>query len=38
MNQAANEAIITAGRDVAMQIAAMNPLAVDADNVSAEIV
>jgi elongation factor Ts len=38
MNQAANEGIITAGRDVAMQIAAMNPLAVDADNVSAEIV
>lgn len=38
MNQATNEGIITAGRDVAMQIAAMNPLAVDADNVSAEIV
>lgn len=38
MNQAANEGIVTAGKDVAMQIAAMNPLAVDADNVSEEIV
>lgn len=38
MNQAANEGIITAGRDVAMQIAAMNPLALDADNVPAETV
>ncbi|MES2701007.1 MAG: translation elongation factor Ts [Bacteroidota bacterium] len=37
MNQAANENITTAGKDVAMQIAAMNPMAVDADNVSAEI-
>src|SRR5690606_30797802 len=27
-----------AGRDVAMQIAAMNPVAVDADNVSPEVV
>ncbi len=38
LNQAANEAIVTAGRDVAMQIAAMNPLAVDADNVAPEVV
>jgi elongation factor Ts len=38
MNQAANEGIITAGRDVAMQIAAMSPLAVDADQVSPEMV
>ncbi len=38
MNQAANEGIIAAGRDVAMQIAAMDPLAVDADNVPAETV
>lgn len=37
MNKAANEANITAGKDVAMQIAAMNPLAVDADNISAEM-
>lgn len=38
MNKAANEANITAGKDVAMQIAAMNPLAVDADNISPEMV
>ena len=37
MNAAPNEAIITAGRDVAMQIAAMNPLAIDADSVSPEM-
>ncbi|MBA3829686.1 MAG: elongation factor Ts [Taibaiella sp.] len=36
MNQPATEAIIAAGKDVAMQIAAMNPLAVDADSVSPE--
>lgn len=38
MTQAANEGIIGAGRDVAMQIAAMKPLAVDADSVPAEMV
>ncbi len=38
MNQAANEAVIAAGRDVAMQIAAMNPLAVDADSVAPEMI
>ena len=38
MNQAANDAIITAGKDVAMQIAAMSPMAVDADSVSAETI
>jgi elongation factor Ts len=38
MNQAANEAILLAGRDVAMQIAAMKPLAVDAESVPAEMV
>jgi elongation factor Ts len=38
MNEAATDAIVTAGKDVAMQIAAMNPLAVDADNVPAEVV
>jgi elongation factor Ts len=37
MNAAPNEAVITAGRDVAMQIAAMNPLAIDADSVSPEM-
>lgn len=38
MNQAATEDIIVAGKDVAMQIAAMNPLAVDSDSVSAEMI
>lgn len=38
MNQPATDAIITAGKDVAMQIAAMNPLGVDADSVSADTI
>ena len=38
MNQAASEAVITAGRDVAMQIAAMKPLAVDAESVSEDLI
>lgn len=38
MNQAASEAIIAAGRDVAMQIAAMKPLALDAESVPEEMV
>ncbi len=38
MNQAANEGIIGAGKDVAMQIAAMKPLAVDAESVPAEMI
>ncbi|MBL7682546.1 MAG: elongation factor Ts [Flavipsychrobacter sp.] len=38
MNKAANEGVITAGKDVAMQIAAMNPLAVDAESIPAEMV
>ncbi len=38
LNKAASEANTTAGKDVAMQIAAMNPLAVDADSVPAEMV
>jgi len=38
MNETANDAIVAAGKDVAMQIAAMKPLAVDADSVSAEMV
>ena len=37
MNHPANAEIITAGRDVAMQIAAMNPLAVDAENVPEDL-
>ena len=38
MNQAANEGIIAAGKDVAMQIAAMKPMAVDADSVAPETI
>lgn len=37
MNKPANEGIIAAGRDIAMQIAAMNPLAVDEKGISAEM-
>ncbi len=37
LNHHATEAIIAAGKDVAMQIAAMNPLAVDADSISPEM-
>ena len=33
-----NPAVLEAGRDLAMQIAAMNPVAVDADSVPAETV
>ncbi|MDR3681454.1 MAG: translation elongation factor Ts [Flavipsychrobacter sp.] len=36
LNHPATDAIIAAGKDVAMQIAAMNPLAVDADSISPE--
>jgi len=38
MNQAANEGIIASGKDVAMQIAAMNPMAVDAESVAPETI
>lgn len=38
LNKAANESVIAAGKDVAMQIAAMNPLAVDAESIPAEMV
>ncbi len=38
MNKAQNEGIEAAGRDVAMQIAAMNPVAIDADSVAPEVV
>ena len=36
MNQPSTDAIATAGKDVAMQIAAMNPLGVDAESISPE--
>lgn len=38
MNKAANDAIIEAGKDAAMQIAAMNPLGVDENSVSQETI
>ncbi len=38
MNKTANENVINAGKDVAMQIAAMNPLAVDADSIAPETI
>jgi len=38
MNKNVGEAGINAGKDLAMQIAAMNPVAVDKDDVSAEVV
>ena len=38
MNQPATEATVAAGKDVAMQIAAMNPMAVDADSVSEDMI
>lgn len=37
LNNAANDAITSAGKDVAMQIAAMNPMAVNAESISAEM-
>ena len=38
MNKAANDGVIAAGRNVAMQIAAMNPLAVDVDSIATETI
>lgn len=38
MNQPATDEIITAGKDVAMQIAAMKPLAVDSESVPEEMI
>lgn len=38
MNQAANEDILGAGRDAAMQIAAMNPLGVDENSIPQETI
>lgn len=38
LNKAVNDNVIAAGKDVAMQIAAMNPLAVDAEGVPQETV
>jgi elongation factor Ts len=38
MNKPANQAVTDAGRDAAMQIAAMNPLAVNSDGISQEMI
>ena len=38
LNKGLNDAVAAVGRDVAMQIAAMNPLAVDASGVPAEVI
>ncbi len=38
LNQAPQDNLLEAGKDVAMQIAAMNPLAVDASRISQEVI
>ncbi|HZH88123.1 MAG TPA: translation elongation factor Ts [Chitinophagaceae bacterium] len=38
LNKAADEKVTAAGRDVAMQIAAMNPLALDEDSIPQEVI
>jgi elongation factor Ts len=38
LNQSASDAVIEAGKDVAMQIAAMNPVAVDKDDVDPSVI
>lgn len=38
LNQPLNDAIVAAGKDVAMQVAAMNPVAVDASGVPTEVI
>lgn len=38
MNQAKSDAVIAAGRDVAMQIAAMNPLGLDENSIAPEVI
>lgn len=38
LNQAKNEKVETAGKDIAMQIAAMNPLALDKDGIAEEVI
>lgn len=38
VNQAVNEAVVAAGKDTAMQIAAMNPVAVDKEDVDPSII
>ena len=38
LNQEQTDAIVTAGKDVAMQIAAMNPMGIDANDISEEAI
>ncbi len=38
LNQAYNDAIAAAGKDVAMQIAAMNPMGIDASSIAPEVI
>lgn len=38
LNQAQNDAIVAAGKDVAMQIAAMNPMGIDANSIAPEVI
>lgn len=38
MNQAKSDAVLAAGRDVAMQIAAMNPLGLDENSIAPEVI
>lgn len=38
LNKANNDAIVAAGKDVSMQIAAMNPLAIDESNIAPEVI
>lgn len=38
LNQAQNDAIVAAGKDVAMQIAAMNPMGIDASSISEDVI
>lgn len=38
LNQAQNDAVVTAGKDVAMQIAAMNPMGIDSSSITPEVI
>lgn len=38
LNQEQNDAIVAAGKDVAMQIAAMNPMGIDANSIAQDVI
>ncbi|OJU75173.1 MAG: translation elongation factor Ts [Bacteroidetes bacterium 47-18] len=38
LNQAQNDAVVSAGKDVAMQIAAMNPMGIDSSSIAPEVI